>query len=225
MNFTSRTGIKALAVVIGVGAAGIVADWHLAASPSPSLVSPRKPDNLPRVDVVRPRRAAVAERLQTNATLEAFEEADLFAKVTGYLSDVRVDIDDHVKAGQILVVIDIPELEQQLAEDQAQLASKRSALETARRQVDHDRAHQTLQDITLSAKKRSSRINGSPPRWSIRRAPMRRSPRPMSALRKRAAPWPLTKSTSPQRPWRKLRRCSPIRRLWRRSMAWWRGAW
>jgi len=82
MNFTSRTGIKVLVVVVGVGAAGIVADWHLAASPSPppSLVSPWKPDNLPRVEIVRPRRATVAQRLQTNATLEAFEQMDLFLR-------------------------------------------------------------------------------------------------------------------------------------------------
>src|SRR5260370_39361708 len=108
MNFMSRTGIKVLGVVIGVGAAGIVADWHLAASPSrpPSLVSPWKPDNLPRVEVVRPRRATVAQRLQTNATLEAFEETDLFAKVSGYLSDVRVDIGDHVKAGPLPAGVD-----------------------------------------------------------------------------------------------------------------------
>src|SRR6266446_1629485 len=147
MKFTKRMGIKVLVVVAGVGAAGIVADWHLAASPSP--VNSTKADSPPRVDVVHPRRATVAQRLQTNADLEAFEEADLFAKVTGYLSDVRVDIGDHVKAGQVLAVIDIPELEQQLAEDQAQLASKQSALETARRQVDHDRANRTLKDTTL----------------------------------------------------------------------------
>jgi RND family efflux transporter MFP subunit len=147
MNFMSRTGIKVLAVVIGVGAAGIVADWHLAASPSrpPSLVSPWKPDNLPRVEVVRPRRATVAQRLQTNATLEAFEETDLFAKVSGYLSDVRVDIGDHVKAGQVLAVIDVPEMKQELAEAKAQLASKQSSLESARRQLDHNKADLALQ--------------------------------------------------------------------------------
>src|SRR5437879_1390791 len=147
MNFTNRTGIKVLLVVAGVGPAGIVADWHLAALPSP--VNSTKADSPPRVEVVRPRRATVAERLQTNASLEAFEEADLFAKVSGYLSDVRVDIGDHVKAGQVLAVIDIPEMEQQLAEDEAQLASKQSSLETARRQVDNDRANVTLQDVTL----------------------------------------------------------------------------
>jgi multidrug efflux pump subunit AcrA (membrane-fusion protein) len=146
MNFMSRTGIKVLAVVIGVGAAGIVADWHLAASPPPSLVSPWKPDNLPRVEVVRPRRATVAQRLQTNATLEAFEETDLFAKVSGYLSDVRVDIGDHVKAGQVLAVIDVPEMKQELAEARAQLESRKSSLESARRQLDHNKADVALQD-------------------------------------------------------------------------------
>ena len=44
-------------------------------------------------------------------------------------------IGDHVRAGQVLAVIDIPEMERELAEDQAQLASKQSSLETARHEV------------------------------------------------------------------------------------------
>ena len=148
MNFTSQTGMKVLMVVAALAAGAIVAEKHLAASVPPPAKS-AEADSRPRVEVVHPRRVTVAQQLQTNATLAAFEKADLFAKVTGYLSDVRVDIGDHVKAGQVLAVIDIPELEQQLAEDEAQLASKQSALETARRQVDHDRANRTLQDITL----------------------------------------------------------------------------
>src|SRR5882724_8743435 len=105
MNFTSRTAIQVLVVVIGVGAGGFVAERRLAASPSPA--NSTKADSPPRVEVVRPRRVTVSQRLQTNTTLEAFEEADLFAKVSGYLSDVRVDIGDHVKAGQVLAVIDV----------------------------------------------------------------------------------------------------------------------
>jgi RND family efflux transporter MFP subunit len=142
MNFTSRTGIKILVVAIGIGAGGIVAERHLAASPSP--VNSTKADNPPRVEVVRPRRVTVAQRLQTNATLEAFEETDLFANVSGYLSDVRVDIGDHVKAGQVLAVIDVPEMKQQLAEAEAQFASKKSSLESASRQIDHNKANLAL---------------------------------------------------------------------------------
>jgi len=130
--------------VASVGAAGIVAERHLAASPSP--VNSTKAESPPRVEVVHPRRATVAKRLQTNATLEAFEESDLFAKVSGYLSDVRVDIGDHVKAGQVLAVIDVPEMKQELAEAKAQLESKRSSLESARRQLDHNKADMALQN-------------------------------------------------------------------------------
>jgi RND family efflux transporter MFP subunit len=148
MKFAGQTSIKGLiAVVVAIAAGAIVAQRNMAAAPPPAKST--KADSRPRVEVVHPRRVTVAQRLQTNATLEAFETADLFAKVTGHLSDVRVDIGDHVKAGQVLAVIDIPELQQQLAEDKAQLASKQSALETARRPVDHDRANRALQDITL----------------------------------------------------------------------------
>jgi RND family efflux transporter MFP subunit len=148
MNFTNRTGIKVLVVVVvALGAGGIVAERHLAASPSP--VNSTKANSPPRVEVVRPRRVTVAQRLQTNATLEAFEEADLFAKVSGYLSDVRVDIGDHVKAGQVLAVIDVPEMEKELAEAKAQLESKQSSLESARRQLDHYKANITLQEALL----------------------------------------------------------------------------
>jgi RND family efflux transporter MFP subunit len=145
MSFTSRTAIKVLLVAVGVGAGSIAVErQHLAASPSP--VNSTKVDEPPRVEVVRPRRATVAQRLQTNATLEAFEEADLFAKISGYLSEVRVDIGDHVKAGQVLAVIDVPEMKQELAEAKAQLESKKSSLESVRRQVDHAKANLALQN-------------------------------------------------------------------------------
>jgi RND family efflux transporter MFP subunit len=151
MNFTSRTGTKVLVavVMIGLSVGGIVAERHLAASASPSPVNPTKADSPPRVEVVRPRRVTVAQRLQTNATLAAFEEADLFAKISGYLSDVRVDIGDHVKAGQVLAVIDVPEMEQELAEAKAQLESKQSSLESASRQLDRYKANITLQNALL----------------------------------------------------------------------------
>src|SRR5712672_295017 len=149
INIPSRTAIKILVVVLVVGltTGGVVADRHLPASPSP--LNPTKADSAPRVEVVHPRRVTVAQRLETNATLEAFEEADLFAKVSGYLSDVRVDIGDHVKAGQVLAVIDVPEMEQELAEAKAQLESKKSSLESADRQLERYKANIKLQNALL----------------------------------------------------------------------------
>ena len=144
MKFTRRNSITFVALV-GISVMGILAERYLAASPSKLT----KVDTRPGVEVDHPRRAAVVKRLETNATLEAFEDTDLFAKVSGYLSDVRVDIGDHVKAGQVLAVISVPEMEDQLAEDKAQLDSKQRALETAQGQVEHNKANVALQDITL----------------------------------------------------------------------------
>jgi len=98
----------------------------------------------------------MARRLQTNATLEAFEKADLFAKVSGYLSDVRADIGDHVKAGQVLALIDAPETEQELAEAKAQLETKQRALEVARWQIESGKADLALQELTF---KRQGTLN------------------------------------------------------------------
>ena len=95
MNLIARHGIKALVALVGISVVGILAQRYVAASPSKLA----KVDSRPRVEVEHPRRVTVVQRLQTNATLAAFEETDLFAKVSGYLSDVRVDIGDHVKAG------------------------------------------------------------------------------------------------------------------------------
>jgi RND family efflux transporter MFP subunit len=149
INFVARNGIKALVALIAIGVAGMVAERYLAASPSASTSKSTKADSRPRVEVVHPRRITVAQRLQTNATLEAFEETDLFAKISGYVTDVRVDIGDHVKAGQVLSVIYVPEMEKELAEAEAQLASKQSSLESARRGLDHYKANITLQNALL----------------------------------------------------------------------------
>src|ERR1700736_788738 len=145
MKFISRNGIKALVALVGISVGGIVAERYLVAWPAKVA----RVDRRPRVEVEHPRRVTVVQRLQTNATLEAFEETDLFAKVSGYLSDIRVDIGDHVKAGQVLAVISVPEMEQELAEAKAQLESKQRSLETAQRQVDHSKANVTLQDATF----------------------------------------------------------------------------
>jgi RND family efflux transporter MFP subunit len=149
LNFIARNGIKALVALIAIGVVGMLAEQYLAASPSASTSKSTKADSGPRVEVVHPRRVTVARRLQTNATLEAFEETDLFAKISGYLSDVRVDIGDHVKAGQVPSVIYVPEMEKELAEAQAQLESKQSSLESARRQLGHYEANIKLQNALL----------------------------------------------------------------------------
>jgi RND family efflux transporter MFP subunit len=104
------------------------------APPATSVAQPAAAEQT--VETVRPMRADVARTFDTNATLEAFETADLYPKVSGYLTEVRVDIGDHVKAGQVLAVISLPETEKELAEAEATVASKKADLALQRVTLD-----------------------------------------------------------------------------------------
>ncbi len=126
--FSSSTmGLAALGVVIGIGAGGYLllvpgSERAVAAAANPQAAP------VPNVETIRPIRADMARSFNTNGTLEAFETADLYPKVSGYLAEVRVDIGDRVKAGQVLAVISLPETEKELAEAEATVASKRANL-------------------------------------------------------------------------------------------------
>ena len=81
-----------------------------------------------RVQVARPERREVTRAIRLPASVEAFEQARLYAKVSGYLATISVDIGDHVQRDQLLAVLDIPEMQQELAAAQAQLGERRAQL-------------------------------------------------------------------------------------------------
>jgi multidrug efflux pump subunit AcrA (membrane-fusion protein) len=70
------------------------------------------------------------------ATIEALEQADLYAKTSGFIAEVKVDIGDHVKAQQILALIDNPELESELAAANATVIAKRELANASRSTVE-----------------------------------------------------------------------------------------
>lgn len=65
------------------------------------------------------------------ARIEAWSRAPIYARVSGYLARWNVDIGAPVKAGQVLAVIETPDLDQDLRQAQAQLAVARSNLALA----------------------------------------------------------------------------------------------
>src|ERR1700693_5182254 len=87
--------------------------------------------------------------LDAPATVQAFFATDLFAKESGYALQINADIGDHVKAGQVLAVIDNPELQMQLAKAEAAVQEVSAALEVAKRRVVGMEADLTLQQVTL----------------------------------------------------------------------------
>jgi RND family efflux transporter MFP subunit len=81
---------------------------------------------LPSVSVSHPITSAAVRALTLPGDVEAYYEAPLYARVNGYLHMWFADIGAHVKAGQTLATIDTPDLDQQLAQAEADLATAKA---------------------------------------------------------------------------------------------------
>jgi multidrug efflux pump subunit AcrA (membrane-fusion protein) len=85
----------------------------------------------PSVSVARPKRGAPQEEIILPGNVQAFIEAPIYARSTGYLRCWYVDIGGRVKNGQLLAEIDTPELDQHLQQAQADLATAKANYELA----------------------------------------------------------------------------------------------
>jgi RND family efflux transporter MFP subunit len=75
---------------------------------------------------VTPNRTPLGEELVLPGAVQAFIEAPIYARTNGYLKDWRTDIGTQVTKGQLLGEIEAPEVDQQLSQAQADLATARA---------------------------------------------------------------------------------------------------
>jgi len=96
-----------------------------------SRANPADEDQPLRVVVATPAPVEGEQTVELPGTLEPWEDALLFARVTGYLQSVSVDIGSEVQAGDVLATIVVPEMDAQLQSAQAQLDQERAEVELA----------------------------------------------------------------------------------------------
>lgn len=84
---------------------------------------------VPTVAVIAPSSTALNPTLELPGRLEAYSRAPIYARVSGYLKGWYVDIGAKVKAGQLLADIEAPDLDQQLIQARADLASQQASAE------------------------------------------------------------------------------------------------
>lgn len=94
--------------------------------------------NAAHVAVVKPERKDISSTLEIASEFQPFQEIDVYAKVSGYIRKLHVDWGSHVKQGQRLADLEIPELEQQVQQDKA--SAQRSAHDLARAREEVTRA-------------------------------------------------------------------------------------
>jgi membrane fusion protein, multidrug efflux system len=124
----------ALAVVIAVGvwlmgAGNLSLGQKTPATGSQPSGDKKSSARLTEVQVVTPVRRDVVATLRLYATVSPYHQTTLYSKVSGYLKAIHVDKGDLVKAGQVLAVIDDPELRQRYEQAQSEYAIKKVTYE------------------------------------------------------------------------------------------------
>lgn len=100
------------------------------------------------VNVVNPKPGDAIREIRLPGTTQAFTDAPIFARTSGYLKRWYFDIGARVKEGQLLVEIDSPEVDQQLQQARADLETARANLRQA--QITADRWQALLESGSVS---------------------------------------------------------------------------
>ena len=111
-------GLGVAALLLGVV---IYSGIHQRAMAASSLAAATERAAITTVNVVEPKSGAALQELVLPGTTQAFIDTPIFARTNGYLKQWYFDIGAHVEKGQLLAVIETPELDQQLAQARANL--------------------------------------------------------------------------------------------------------
>jgi len=120
-------GTVAIALAVGIAAEGMVAR----ARSTQAVAQWTDQQAIPTVALANLRRDAVQQTLTLPGSIQPYNKAALYARVNGYLRSWNKDIGTPVTAGEVLATIDAPDLDQQLAQAKATLASAKANYDIA----------------------------------------------------------------------------------------------
>jgi RND family efflux transporter MFP subunit len=115
-----------------------VAAIAVAGCGSTAKVVAENPANAPHVAVVTVAKKTISSNLEIASEFQPYQEISVYAKVSGYIKELHINWGTHVAQGQLLAVLEIPELQQQLELDQASV--RRSEQDVARAQEELSRS-------------------------------------------------------------------------------------
>jgi RND family efflux transporter MFP subunit len=121
---------------------------HLDKAAEASQTQKETEDFVPTVRVATAQREDGPVPYTLPGQVSAFDQATLYARSTGYIAERHVDIGSRVKKGDLLVRISAPDLDQQLAQANAQLAQNQAALAQANAQADQAASNTKLALVT-----------------------------------------------------------------------------
>jgi RND family efflux transporter MFP subunit len=127
-----RTAILVAAVALAALALMIYSGIHSRAAAESRLKQRTEEAAIPTVSVVFPREGAPTQEIVLPGNTQAFSDAPIYARTSGYLKRWYFDIGAHVQKGQLLAEIETPEVDQQLQQAQADLHTAQANLNIAK---------------------------------------------------------------------------------------------
>jgi RND family efflux transporter MFP subunit len=111
----------------------------------------------PTVPTATAEPANLTNELVLTAEFTPYQDVDVMSKVAGYVKNIRVDIGDHVREGDLLATLEVPELQDEMAKATAGLAAAQANIITARAAVTRAEAganiarlsFQRIQDVSV----------------------------------------------------------------------------
>jgi RND family efflux transporter MFP subunit len=89
-----------------------------------------------RVPVVRAERPVEASAIVLPGSVLPLQETNAYARANGYVRRWRVDIGDHVKKGQVLALLDVPDIDEELRQARAVANQARAGITQAKTQLE-----------------------------------------------------------------------------------------
>jgi RND family efflux transporter MFP subunit len=106
--------------------------------------------NAPTAAVVKVQRRDLSSQLNISSEFQPYQEVNVYAKVSGYIQKLDVNWGTHVKQGQSLAVLEIPELQQQLQQDEAGVKRSEQDVERAKEELNRAQSAYTVAHLTYS---------------------------------------------------------------------------
>jgi len=126
---SNRGRVLTVGVLLVLCGALLIGFWqHYRLHAQVMATAEQRRDFVPNVRTAPVRASGSTMAVTWPGTTEAFEQANIYARASGYISKRNVDIGSRVKTGQLLVEITAPELEHQIAQAEGTLAQLRAAL-------------------------------------------------------------------------------------------------
>ena len=110
-----------------------------------------QPTDVPTVAVAKASAEDLSHGMVLTAEFKPFQEIDVMAKVAGYIKEIKFDVGDRVRQGQLLATLEVPEMGDDLR--RADASTGRSNAEVARANDELQRAEQVHQMAHLSAER------------------------------------------------------------------------